>query len=226
MSDESATQDQTTTFTQEEVDALVEERNKALEQKTQELLAETKTAKELARTHGDELAQLQAKLADLEQEREAKKAGITSEQLDKMRQEAEANLEKKYGPLKDQLEAHQAEIRTLRLDNVVQAAMSKNGVRGERVDALYRLTADRFDLTDDGKPMLKDDPGTPIDTYISDTLGKEWPELFEGTGSSGGGAPRSVASGSGKVRKVTLSDTAGFMENLEAIAKGDVEVTE
>jgi len=224
MADDPAGQDSPKTFTQEELDAAITERNKALEKKRDELLSEAKAAKDATRQREEELAKLQTKIAEMEQEQEAKKVGITSEQLDKMRAEAQANLEKQYGPLKQQLEDAQREVRELRLDNVVKGAMSKAGVRAERIDALYRLTSDRYDLTDDGKPMLKDDPGTPIDTHIKDEVSKEFPEFFEGTGSSGGGAPKSVSSGIGRVKKIAADDGSAFMSNLEAIAKGEVEV--
>lgn len=226
MADDPAGQDEPKTFTQEEVDAAVKERNKALEAKREEILGELKAAKKAASDKDEVLAQLQARVAEMEQEQEAKKAGITSEQLEKMRAEAEANLEKKYGPVRTQLEDAQREIRQLKLDSVVKDTMSKAGVRGERIDALFRLTADRFDLTDDGKPMLADEPGTPIKTYISDELSKEWPEFFEGTGSSGGGAPKSNASGGGSPKRIAMDDTDAFMENLEAVAKGEIQVVQ
>jgi len=223
MADDSAGHD-TKTFTQEEVDALIAERNEALERKRDELLTEAKAAKAAQRKQAEELAQLQARLAEVETEKEAKKAGITSEQLAEMQAKAEANLEKRYGPIREQLEEAQREIRQLRLDTVVKGAMGKSGVRGERVDALFRLTADRYDLTEDGKPMLKDAPGTPIDQYISDELSKEYPEFYEGTGSSGGGASKSVTSGGGPVKAISIEDQDAFMGNLEAVASGKVKV--
>jgi hypothetical protein len=61
-----------------------------------------------------------------------------------------------------------AENRTLKLDNQVKSLFAKAGVRGERADALWKLTADRYDLTADGKPMLKDKPGVEIEKYLAD----------------------------------------------------------
>jgi len=214
------------TFTEEEVQQLIDDRNKALEKKRDELLGEVRGLKDKLRKSDEGYGELQARMAELEQEREAKKQGITSEQLEKMRSEAESNLEKKYGPLRTQLEEAQAEIRQLRLDNVVKGAMAKSGVRGERVDALFRLTADRYDLTEDGKPMLRDEPGLTVEQYISDELVKEYPEFYEGTGSSGGGAPKTVASGSGKVTKIAADDNAAFLANVDKIATGEVTVVQ
>lgn len=218
MSDNPAGGDQPKTFTQEQLDAAVTERNKALEAKRDELLGEVRGLKDKLRSSEEGYTELQQRLAALEEERKAAEANVSSDKLEEIRQAAEANMEKKYGPVRKQLEEAQNTIRKLQLDNVVKAEMGKNGVRGERVDALFRLAGDRFDLTDDGKPMLRDNPTAPIDAYISDELAKEYPEFYEGTGSSGGGAPKSTVSGGGN--QVQASDNAAFLENLEDIAKG------
>ena len=114
--------------------------------------------------------------------------------------------------------------RTLRLDSVVKAEMAKAGARSERIDALYKLAADEFDLTDDGKPMLKNRPGIEVSKFVAEDLKKQYPELYNGTGSSGGGAPRSTAGGGGAPNTIAADDAEGFIANLEGIAKGAVNV--
>jgi len=229
MSDAGGNDDKDT-YSPEEVEKLVEERNKALEAKRDEILGELKAAKEKLKAFDGvdpaEFRKLQTKLAELEQERKAQDKGITSEALDKMRQEVRQDLDKEYGPLKQQLEEARGEVRTLRLDNVVKQHMAKAGVRSERIDALYRLTADQWDLTDDGEPMVKVRPGTEPHKYVGDVLSKEYPEFFEGSGSSGGGASKSAASGSGSPRKIQLGDGEAFLANLDGVASGKVEVVE
>lgn len=53
----------------------------------------------------------------------------------------------------------------------------------------------------------------------------EYAGAFEGTGSSGGGAPRSAGgAGAGSKTVIPAGDQAAFLANLEGIAKGSVEV--
>lgn len=204
------------TYTQEEVDQLVTERNTALEQKRTELLAEAKAAKDAERA-------LRAQMAELEQQMKAHKAGITSEQLEKLRADVRAEVDQSYEPTKAELAALRAEARALKLDSVVKAEMAKHGARADRIEALFKLTSGQYDLTEDGKPMLRERPGIPVEKFIADEVRTQYPEFFEGTGSSGGGAPRSVASGAG-VRVIPAGDNKAFVANLKDIASGKVEV--
>lgn len=228
MSDGSAN-DESTTYTQDQVDQMVAERNKALEAKRDEILTELKAAKDKLKAFDgvdpSEHRKLQAKLTELEHQRKAQEKGIQSEDLVKMRQEIRQDLDKEYGPIKQQLEEAHKEVRTLRLDNVVKMQMSKAGVRGERVDALYRLTGEQFDLTDDGQPMVKERPGTEVHKYI-EGLADEYPEFFLGSGSSGGGASKSAGSAGGPAKTISLGDPSAFLANLEGIAGGSVRVAE
>ena len=55
----------------------------------------------------------------------------------------------------------------------------------------------------------------------------EYAPAFRGTGSSGGGAPKSAASGGGGGPKtIAAGDQAAFMANLLDIASGKVTVSE
>ena len=219
--------DEAKTFTEEQYNAMVAERD-ALLGKNNELLTETKTVKtKLKAFEGlapDEARAALTELAELKSQKKAEQAGITAEQLTKLRNEARAELEKEYQPFRSQAEELARENRTLKLDNVVKQQMGKGGVRAERLDALFRLTADAFDLTDDGKPMVKSQPTLEVEKYITQELSKEYPEFFNGSGSSGGGASKSAAGGSGVVRTVPAGDNAAFLANLEGIAKGSVAV--
>lgn len=202
------------TFTKADVEAAVTE-----------ALAKVKGEKDTAfQKLWNEAKAAKAKLKELEQEGKAQKAGVTSDELKRMREEVLADLKAEYAPLQEQLEAATRENRALKLDNVVKQAMGKAGVRAARVDALFRLTADQFDLTDDGQPMLKARPGTPLEKYLKDDLVKEYPEFYEGSGSSGGGAAKSSAGGGGGRRTIAAGDDAAFLANLEGVATGKVEV--
>lgn len=219
-------------FTPEEVEALVAEKLAAAkadgDKAFENLWGEAKAAKERAKAFDgldpNEVRDKLARLTELEQLKKANKAGITSEELEKLRADVRKDLEGEFSPYKTKAETLAQQIRELRLDNVVKSAMGKNGVRGERVDALFRLAADRFDLTEDGKPMLKEHPGREIDKYIAEQLSEEYPEFFNGSGSSGGGALKPSAGGGGVRKTIAVGDESAFLAELENIAKGATEV--
>lgn len=147
-------------------------------------------AEKLAKKAADELKSLQTKA-------DAAKAGLTEEQLEKLRADIRNDLEKEYAQFKTDAERLGTENRTLKLDNAVKALMGsdKVKVRGERMEALWKLIGERFDLTDDGKPMVKANPGVTVEKYLADTVKKEFPEFFTGTQASGGGAAPAGAGG-------------------------------
>jgi hypothetical protein len=200
------------TLTQEELDAKIAEATAAataaLVTKRDELLAETKAAKEAARA-------VKAQLAEMETATKAMKAGISSQELERLR----AEVDGQYRPV---VEALKAENRRLKLDGVVKEQMARGGARADRIEALFKLTAGEYDLTDDGQPMLRERPGTPIEKFIAEDLKAQYPEFFDGTGSSGGGAPKSVASGA--VRVIPAGDPLAFGKNAADIASGKAEV--
>lgn len=221
-----------TVYTQDQVDELVTERlasakaegDKAFES----LWGEAKAAKEKLRAFDGvdaaEYKTLKEQLKALEQKDKADKAGITAEELAKMRAEMRADVEGEYSGLKTRAEELATENRTLKLDNVVKATMSKVGVRAERLDALYRLTKEHYDLTDDGQPLVKLRPGKEVEKYVAEDLAKEYPEFFRGSGSSGSGASRSAGGAGDHVRTIAAGDSKAFLDNLEGIAKGRVTV--
>lgn len=223
-----------TTFTAEQVEEQVKERLAAAKAEQdvafKALWKEAKDAKERAKAFADlgdpaEVKDRLARITEMEAEAKAAKAGITSEQLTKMRAEIRADLEKDYAKYKAQAETNAAKVRELQLDSVVKAQMAKNGVRADRIDPLFKLTRDEYDLTDDGVPMLRDRPGTELGKYISAELVTVYPEFFEGTGSSGGGASKSAGGAGGGARNIAANDGAAFLANLEGIAKGKVTVS-
>ena len=218
----------TQTFSQDDVDAAIAEANAGLEANRDEILGELKGLRDQLKAFDgiDPKANraMKKQITELEQAAKATKAGITSEELETMRGEVRVDLEHEYEPLQKQVDVLSAENRTLKLDNVVKGLMGSNGVRAERVDALFRLTADQFDLTSDDKPMLRNHKGKDVGKFIADELATQWPEFYQRAGSSGGGAPKSVSSGSGSVKEIQRDDMDGFMDNLDAIVKGDVEV--
>lgn len=219
------------TYTQEELDAQVQERLAAAKADGDTAFAklweEAKQAKQRLKDFDGvdpvEYKSLKDKVTSLEQQQKAEKAGITSEELTRLRTEVRADLEREYQPHITKAEKLAIENRGLKLDSVVKGQMSKAGVRAERIDALYRLTADEYDLTDDGTPMIKNRMGTPVEKFVSEELVKQYPEFFNGTGSSGGGATKTNAGGGG-AKVIAAGDNKAFIANLDNIASGKATV--
>jgi len=130
--------------TDEDVSGLKANQAKLLEEKKQA----DKDRRELAK-----------RLSDLEQQQKAAASGITSEQLAKLK----ADVELEYAPVREKAATLETQLRALKLDNAVQSQMAKAGVRGDRLGALWKLTGEAFDLTDDGQPYVKDAPTQSID---------------------------------------------------------------
>ena len=133
-------------------------------------------------------------LKKAELEAKAKASGLTDEQIAAMRADVRKEVEAEFAPVSEKAtlaDALAAENRALLLDNKVKALMAAKGVRADRIEALFKVTNDRFDLTADKSPMLRDKPGIALDAYIADTLKAEYPEFFAGTMASGSGAPGS-----------------------------------
>ena len=153
--------------------------------------------REKAKAEEKERKRIAAELAELKAKEKAEKAGITDEQLKKLRQEIREDLEKEYQDKIKDRDTLATEVRSLKLDSQVKSLAAKHGVRAERVDAWWRMFSDRFDLTDDGKPMIKDRPGTDVSKFIADDLKKELPDFYAGTQAAGGGAAGATAKGGG-----------------------------
>lgn len=148
--------------------------------------------KERKRAGDEEKArkELERRTSELEQQIKGSAAGLTEQQQKEFRDSVRKDLEKEFEPLKDKASKYDSLERRVLLDDPVKDTMlSKEvGVRGERQKALWTLIKDRFDLTADGKPMVKDHPGVSIDKYLGDVVKREYPEFFVGTQATGGGA--------------------------------------
>ena len=80
----------------------------------------------------------------------------------------------------------------------------------------------------DGQPRIKDSAGNPYS--LDDLVGElkqdpKYGRAFEAEGRSGSGAPPTGGSGGG-TKTVRAGDLEGFGANLEAIAKGEVTVSQ
>jgi phage-related protein len=139
-------------------------------------------AERLAKKAADDLKRLQT-------EKKAADAGLSAEQLAKIREEVRADVLKELEPDLVKGKTALEENRALKLDQRVKAIALKQGVRADRVESWWKLNRDRFDLTDDGEaPIVKGQPGSKLETFVGETLKKETPEFYEGTKAAGSDA--------------------------------------
>lgn len=151
-------------------------------------------AERKAREAEDARAEAERRAQDAATAAEAKGAGIDSEKLAELREkirndvraEFDVQLREKEEKI-EELEGVARENRTLKLDNAVKKVFADNGVRPERTDTLFRLAEEEFDLTEDGKPVLKNHPGKALEVFVKDDLKKQYPEFYRGTQADGGG---------------------------------------
>jgi len=147
-----------------------------------------------------------AELAQLKTGQKAADEGITQEKLESIRADVREELEREYGPKIESADEALAENRRLKLDNRVKNLAAKHGVRGERLDAWWRQHQHRFDLGDDGEPIVKDHPGKKVTHFITHDLKDEIPEFYEGSKGDGGGAPGAGGAGTGGGSALSFED--------------------
>lgn len=176
----------------------------ALKAKNAELLTETKAERKKRQ-------EAEAKIAEIESEREAKAAGLTAEKLAEITAKAEA----RFAPKLAELEQARKELRALKLDSAVKGLFAKADVIDP--DAAWKIAGEEYDLTDDGKAILKSDPTADIEKHITGTMRQKYPYLFKGTQAAGGGAAGSTGAGTGggaqkPVTQWSSEERASYME--------------
>lgn len=155
-----------------------------------ELKGTLKKEREAREAAEKEAKRLKKEQEDKDKDAEITKKGVTEAELKKIRAEVRADLEKEFAPITVERDTLKKDNRSLRLDTAVKGLFGHKDVkvRGERHEALWKQIGDEFDLTDDGKPMVKDKPGTPVEKYLADNVKSRFPEWFEGSQATGGGA--------------------------------------
>jgi hypothetical protein len=170
-------------------------------------------AKQAAQEAADRATELQRQL-------EAQKGGLSSEVLEKWNAEKARELADRDA----KLDAMGRQLRGLQLDDKVKAAALEAGMFPKHAATTLRALMDRFDLSGEGKPVVLED-GKPSPKSLPEffTAHKaEFPELYQAPPASGGGAKPSTGTAPSKV---AITDTAGFLANLDGIASGKVAVT-
>lgn len=221
------------TFTEAEV----AEREKGLKASQQQLLDEVKKLKGLTKAYeGLDPEKARTALATLE-EAERKKATAEGDfkALEKQLIERHTNdlalKDKAIGKLSSALE------RRLKEANLA-TALSEAGVKAGMANLLvlegsrYIQVREQDDdfaavvVDDKGNPRIADGQATPmtVQQLVEQVLKAKYPDAFQGTGSSGGGATGSTAGGGGGQTVVARGDNKAFLANLDAIADGKAVV--
>lgn len=219
------------TYSEEEYNTLAQEKQ-ALIAKRDEVLSEAKAAKTALKAYeGIDPTKAKAlqKAAD---DAEAAAAAARGDFTAREKQLVERHAEERKGDAAKAAKLMSAvQKRTAEAEIRRAIAKAKGDVELLLPHAMpfvkVRETDDDFEafLEDKGQPLVADGQGTPMsfDTFVTERLMVKFPGAFEGTGSSGGGAARSIASGVG-VRVIPAGDPVAFGKNAADIASGKAEV--
>ena len=120
----------------------------------------------------------EARALELEQELAASSAGVSPEELQKVRASVEAQYTAK-------LTAAESRIRDLTFGAQMDALFADDAVD---LTGARKLFDDRFEMSEAGTVVPKDDKSVPAKQFIADTLRAEKPWAFKGTQASGSGA--------------------------------------
>jgi hypothetical protein len=221
------------TYTEDEYNAMIAERD-ALKVNRDQILKEAKDAKKkLGEYDGVDPAEFKA-LKEASAEAERKKAAAEGDfkSLEKQlieRHTAELQgKDTKIGKLTAAIERRLVQAKLAEAlakhdaDSSMIPLLQLEGQRHVRV----RETADDFEeyvVDAQGNPRIADGKGTAmtIDDLVAQTLKTQYPAAFKGSGSSGGGASKTVASGGG----LTLPAGAAWgADDIAKIASGAIVV--
>lgn len=134
--------------------------------------------------------------ADAAAKAQAVAAGMTDEKLKALYASVEENIRKEYEPKIKEADGLRAENRKLKLTDVVKSQFRTAGALPTKLDDFWKLHGDEFDLTSDGKVMVKAEPGKDIAKHVTGIV-KSRPEWVQGTKAAGGGAGGATTQGNG-----------------------------
>lgn len=220
-------------YSQEEFDAMVQERD-ALKANRDQILTEAKQAKERLKNYDGVDPDEFKKLKDAAAEAERKKAesegdfkSLEKQLIERHTSELGAR-DQRISTLTSALEK-----RLIDADAAQVLAELKGSVKGLLPHIRPHLKVVEQDgefvavvVDSRGNPRIADGKGTPMtikDLAEEFRADSDLARLFEGSGSSGGGASKSNAGGGG-ASVVARGDNSAFIANLEGIASGKVEV--
>lgn len=229
--------DEPKTYTQEQVEAMIAEQTAGLKANRDELAKEAKAAKaRLSNYDGVDPVEFK-RLKDAAEEAERAKATAAGDfkSLEKqMAERHQAELAAKDGKVSKLSRALEKRL----IDSQLTTHLAELGAKPEFL-RLLKLEGARYlkvaETDDDfseqvvdpvtGTRLVADGSGTPmtVKDLITQTLKTQFPDAFLGSGSSGGGAAKSIAGGGG-AKVIAEGDNGAFISNLTKIASGEVQV--
>jgi hypothetical protein len=223
-------------YTQEEVDAIIAERD-AIKANRDDALTEAKKAKAALKGYeGIDPAEYK-KLKDAADEA-ARKAALAEGNLETWKKQVTDQHQKERESDAKRIAKYETAIaRRLKEDELRKALVGKADptmmellVEHGSKFIHVRETDDDFEhfVADaKGNPLVADGKGTPMDvsTFVDQRLKAQFPAAFLGSGSSGGGATKSSGSAGGRAPAVIANtNSPEFLQNLERIHKGEAKV--
>lgn len=222
------------TYTEEEV-AEIRAEKEAVKANRDEALTEAKKAKAALKAY-DGIDAVEYRALKTAKDEADRKAALAEGNLEAWKKQVtDAHQKEREADAKRLSKYESALDRRLKQDELRKALIGK--VDPQYMDLLVehgqkfikvRETDDDFEqfvADEKGNPLVGDGKGSPmtIEQFVDQSLKTKFPGAFLGTGSSGGGATKSIGGASG-VRTVAAGDKKGFIDNVEAIARGKVEV--
>lgn len=173
----------------------------------------------------DEVAELLKKQQELE-EQQARKAGDFDKLLEKRVAEVRAEWEKKY----NEVSPYKSKYEDRELESAIRKAAIPAGVDPKDLEEyVIPLVKGRRIRLDGDKIVVLDKDGDPTgltpEKFFAESFKAEAPKFYQAAGGSGSGS--SGGSGGGRTTpagKVAVTDNAGFIANVDKIAKGEVKV--
>ena len=223
------------TYTQEEVDAIVAEKE-ALKNNRDEALTEAKKAK-AALKNFDGVDPAEYKSLKAQADEAARKAALAEGNLEAWKKQVTDQHQKEREADAKRISKYESALgKRLRQDELLRALVGK--AEPTMMELLVehgskfihvKETDDGFDRyvgDEKGNPLVADGQGTArtIDQFVDTRLKAKFPGAFLGTGSSGGGATKSTGGASGPTKSIASTNSRDFLANLESIATGKTTV--
>jgi hypothetical protein len=164
------------------------------------------------------------------EEKRARQAGEFDKLLEKRVNEVRAELDPKVKAGEDAI----TQLSAFRFNQAVEKEAIKAGVIPEDLEDVLAIVREKRMLAPSKKDASKivvldadgDETGKTLEKFFTEDFKKLKPKFYKAGGGSGGGAGGGGTPRSGSGGAIAASDTAGFLANLDKIAKGEVKVAQ
>jgi hypothetical protein len=146
---------------------------------------------------------------------------MLAEQLSQVKKQLvdfQSAKEKELSELKSSLELRDKEILESKIERKFKTSAIAYQLNADYQDVLLAAHKSRMKLTEEDKLLVGDK--TFEDWILSQR--EQLPRIFDAPDTSGSGSTQSHRTGYGQKKSVPRDDSAAFIDNIEAIAKGDI----